>query len=79
MSESTDTALLFNRGQSDLRPGYYADIVIFDPATIADKATFVAPFHYATGVQHVLINNKLVLKYVEHIAVFTGRAPVRKK
>ncbi|GAB4025170.1 N-acyl-D-amino-acid deacylase family protein [Spirosoma koreense] len=65
-----------------LQPGYYADVVIFDPATIADKATFADPFQYAVGVQHVLINGKLVLRDGAHTNTFPGRAiwgPGRKK
>ncbi|MFD2934000.1 N-acyl-D-amino-acid deacylase family protein [Spirosoma flavum] len=61
-----------NRGL--LRAGYFADVVIFDPAIIADKATFADPFQYAVGVQHVLVNGKLVLKDGEHTNVFPGRA-----
>lgn len=57
-----------------LSPGYFADVVIFDPATIADKATFTEPFQYAVGVQHVLVNGKIVLKDGEHTGVFPGRA-----
>lgn len=61
-----------NRGL--LRAGYFADVVIFDPATIADKATFADPFQYSIGVQHVLINGKQVLKDGQHTGVFPGRA-----
>lgn len=57
-----------------LSAGYFADVVIFDPATIADKATFSDPFQYSIGVQHVLINGKLVLKDGEHTGTFPGRA-----
>ncbi len=57
-----------------LQAGYFADVVIFDPATISDKATFADPFQYAVGVQHVLINGKLVLKDGSHTGVFPGRA-----
>jgi N-acyl-D-amino-acid deacylase len=63
---------LISRGL--LKPGYYADVVIFDPSTIADKATFEDPFQYAVGVQHVFINGKQVLKDGEHTGVFPGRA-----
>ncbi len=71
---------LTNRGL--LKPGYFADVVIFDPATIADKATFEKPFQYAVGVQHVFINGKQVLANGEHTNVFPGRAlwgPGRKE
>jgi len=57
-----------------LKPGYFADVVIFDPATIGDKATFEKPFQYAVGVQHVFINGKQVLRDGTHTGVFPGRA-----
>ena len=60
-----------NRGL--LRPTYFADVVIFDPATIADKATFANPFQYAVGVQHVLINGIVVLKDGEHTNILPGK------
>jgi dihydroorotase/N-acyl-D-amino-acid deacylase len=49
-----------NRGL--LRPGMKADVVVFDPRTIADKADFANPHQYAVGVQHVLVNGKFVLR-----------------
>ncbi|MFC1729671.1 amidohydrolase family protein [candidate division KSB1 bacterium] len=54
-----------------LNPGYYADIVIFDPETIIDHATFEDPHQYSTGVQHVFVNGVQVLKDGEH----TGAKP----
>lgn len=63
---------LSNRGL--LKPGYFADVVIFDPATIADKSTFEKPFQYAVGVQHVWINGKQVLRNGEHTGAMPGRA-----
>src|SRR3546814_15127714 len=47
-----------NLGLTDrgfLRPGYFADVVIFDPRTIADHSTFEKPHVYATGVRDVLV------------------------
>ncbi len=44
-----------------LRPGMKADVVVFDPATITDKATFEKPHQYAEGVSHVLVNGVVVL------------------
>ena len=57
-----------------LKPGYFADIAIFDPATIADRATFEKPHQYAVGVKHVLVNGQIVLKDGEHTGVTPGRA-----
>jgi dihydroorotase/N-acyl-D-amino-acid deacylase len=44
-----------------LRPGMKADLVIFDPATIRDTATFALPHQYAEGVLHVFVNGKPVV------------------
>jgi N-acyl-D-amino-acid deacylase len=60
---------LTNRGL--LKVGYYADVVVFDPQTITDHATFEQPHQYATGVDHVIVNGVLVLKDGEH----TGKTP----
>jgi N-acyl-D-amino-acid deacylase len=56
-----------------LTEGYYADIVIFDPATIQDHATFEYPRQYATGVIHVFVNGEQVLRDGEHTGSFPGR------
>ncbi|MFN0124706.1 MAG: N-acyl-D-amino-acid deacylase family protein [Blastocatellia bacterium] len=57
-----------------LKPGYFADVVIFDPATVADKATFADPHQYAVGVRDVLVNGAHVLKNGEHTGAKPGRA-----
>jgi len=44
-----------------LKPGMYADVVVFDPATVTDRATFTAPHQYAEGFRYVLVNGKPVL------------------
>ena len=56
-----------------LRVGYFADIVIFDPATIQDHATFEKPHQYATGVKDVFVNGTQVLSDGEHTNNMPGR------
>ena len=57
-----------------LAPGMFADVVVFDPATIADRATFEAPHQYAVGMRHVLVNGVAVLRDGEHTGATPGRA-----
>lgn len=57
-----------------LREGYFADVVVFDPAKIADHATFERPQQYATGMQHVFVNGTQVLADGEHTGATPGRA-----
>jgi N-acyl-D-amino-acid deacylase len=56
-----------------LAPGFYADVVVFDPATIQDHATFEKPHQYSTGVQHVFVNGTQVLDKGEHTGAKQGR------
>ena len=56
-----------------LKPGYFADVVVFDPKKIQDHATFVKPHQYSTGVVHVFVNGIQVLKDGEHTGAKPGR------
>ncbi len=56
-----------------LKEGYCADIVVFDPVTIQDHATFTQPQQYATGVQHVFVNGVQALKDGEHSGALPGQ------
>jgi len=57
-----------------LKEGMFADVVVFDPATIKDHATFEKPHQYATGVKHVFVNGVQVIKNGEHTGAKPGRA-----
>jgi N-acyl-D-amino-acid deacylase len=52
----------------------FADVVVFDPATITDHATFGKPHQYATGMKHVFVNGVQVIKDGEHTGAKPGRA-----
>jgi N-acyl-D-amino-acid deacylase len=56
-----------------LRPGHFADLAIFDPATVADRATFENPHRYAVGMRHVFVNGVQVLRDGEHSGAKPGR------
>ena len=60
-----------NRGS--LKEGYFADVVVFDPETVSDHATFKKPHQYSTGVSHVFVNGEQVLKDGEHTGAKPGR------
>jgi N-acyl-D-amino-acid deacylase len=60
-----------NRGL--LQPGYYADVVVFDPAKIQDHATFEQPHQYSTGMVHVFVNGEQVLENGDHTGARPGR------
>lgn len=62
---------LVDRGR--VRAGYYADLVIFDPARVGDKATFAAPHQYPVGIPQVLVNGDFVIEDGDP----TGRRPGR--
>jgi N-acyl-D-amino-acid deacylase len=65
------TLRLDRRGE--IKEGFYADVIVFDPDTIQDHATFVDPHQYATGMLHVFVNGEQVLKDGEHTGATPGR------
>ena len=56
-----------------LKPGFFADVVIFDPNLIEDKATFEEPLQFAVGVEDVFVNGIQVLSESNHTGKFPGR------
>jgi len=59
--------------RGELKTGYYADIVVFDPQTVQDHAVYENPKQYATGVSDVFVNGVPVLKKGEHTGAKPGR------
>jgi N-acyl-D-amino-acid deacylase len=62
------------RDRGSLQVGYYADVVVFDPATVQDHSKFDAPHALSTGVEHVFVNGGHVIKDGEHTGATPGRA-----
>ncbi|MFZ2055322.1 MAG: D-aminoacylase [Candidatus Aminicenantales bacterium] len=61
-----------------IRPGAFADLVIFDPERIADRATWVEPHQYPVGIEYVIVNGQVVIEGGEHTGLLPGRV-LRKK
>ena len=59
--------------RGELREGFYADVVVFDPERIKDNATFDEPHQYASGVRHVFVNGEQVLQNGRHTGAKPGR------
>lgn len=62
---------LFDRGL--LRPGLWADVTIFDPARVIDRATFEQPRQYATGIEYVIVNGTVVIDRGRHTHARPGQ------
>jgi N-acyl-D-amino-acid deacylase len=62
-----------------LSRGYFGDVVVFDPSTIQDHATFEQPHQYATGVQHVFVNGQQVLHNGDHTGALPGQVVRRAR
>ncbi|MBC7188481.1 MAG: D-aminoacylase [Calditrichaeota bacterium] len=61
------------RDRGVLAKGAFADIVVFDPQTIVDRATFTDPHQYPVGIHHVVVNGRLVIHQGEHTGCLPGR------
>lgn len=70
-SQPAEVFQLKDRGA--LKPGYFADIVIFNPDTIIDKGTFEDPCQYPEGIEYVLINGQVVIKQGTHTEAVAGQ------
>ncbi len=70
--------VLHLQGRGRLAEGFKADVVIFDPDTVQDHATFADPHQYSTGVQDVFVNGTLVLQDGEHTNARPGQVVTPK-
>ena len=72
------TSLNANRlGISDrglLKPGMYADVTVFDPQRVVDRATYTEPFQYNEGIEYVIVNGQVVLDRGKHTGALPGKA-----
>jgi len=56
-----------------LKQGNFADIVVFDQATIADKATYTEPEQYPVGIDYVIVNGQIVIDHDKHTGALPGK------
>jgi N-acyl-D-aspartate/D-glutamate deacylase len=70
-SANAAKARQFDRGM--LRPGMWADVVVFDAAAVIDHASFEKPHQYATGIEYVLVNGEVVLDKGRHTGARPGK------
>ena len=57
-----------------LAPGAFADVTLFDPERVIDKATYLDPFQYPEGIDVVIVNGQVVIDHGVHTGVRPGRA-----
>ncbi len=67
----------FDRGI--IRPGFWADIVIFDPKKVVDKADYMNPKQYPEGIKYVIVNGVIVIREGEHTGELPGKVLRRKR
>ncbi len=69
---SAKAAKIHQYDRALLRPGMAADVTVFNAATIIDNATYEKPHQYATGVEFVIVNGKVVLEHGRHSGLRPG-------
>jgi N-acyl-D-amino-acid deacylase len=61
------------KDRGTLKQGNFADIVVFDPATVADKATYIEPEQYPVGIDYVIVNGQVVVDHDKHTGALPGK------
>jgi N-acyl-D-aspartate/D-glutamate deacylase len=77
-SSSVSAKLLGLAERGSLTPGYFADVIVFDPATIADKSTYEQPTLLAVGMRYVFVNGVLTIDDGRYTGVTAGK-PLRRQ
>ena len=75
---SLNAAKIGLRDRGFLLPGFAADITIFDPEKVVDRATYTEPFQYNVGIEYVIVNGTMVLDKGKHTGQRPGRALRRR-
>jgi N-acyl-D-amino-acid deacylase len=75
---SLNAAKVGLRDRGLLVTGYFADVTVFDPASVIDRAEYTAPFKYNVGIEYVIVNGQIVLEGEEHSGARPGRALRRR-
>lgn len=75
---SLNAAKLGLRDRGLLRAGNFADVTVFNPELVLDRATYLDPFQYSAGIEHVIVNGQVVLEGGKHTGARPGR-PLRRK
>jgi len=74
-ASSSQVAETFNlKGRGKLSPGYFADVIVFDEKTVADRATYDNPEVFAEGMKYVIVNGKVVIDGGKYTGAMAGRA-----
>jgi N-acyl-D-amino-acid deacylase len=60
-------------GRGEVREGVWADLVLFDAQTVADRATFADPHQYPVGIPYVVVNGVIVVDQGEHTGSLPGK------
>ncbi len=67
------------KDRGEIRPGAWADLVVFDPAKVQDQATYSSPHSYATGFKHVFVNGIETVSHDQHTGALAGKPIMRGK
>ncbi len=76
-SMSAEQFGLDRRGR--IREGYYADIAVFDPSIVSDRAEWLNPHRYPDGIGYVFVNGRMVIEHGEHTGALPGRCLIHGK